>query len=354
MTETSSYVPGGRVEKLPAPLRPIGRLLRDIVLSYRRGGWRECLSDFRWLIDQYQRRLRMRRLTPQQILELRRVLMEKGGRPRPECLITITFGSRQFGNRDNRMVDFLNSVVATTEDTRRVEILLKIDEDDDLLFFRNIQRTYQSKLVLRFLVNERGRGYADMHKYHTSLLKLRSPSSRMLYILTEDAVLTVPRWDTQLLELTAHRADNFFIATPATFAETISIMGPNPVKPVPVYWVRGDDFPIIGMRLLDCTARVVAMHPGWTCLGNLFNVDGFSGDILRRLWELHRMNLHIPVPQFAQRTGVYNWAASPERNSLRTETLLDFFKEPNQKIRDEMVEAIALAVTHPARVNAQS
>lgn len=339
--------PRGRVERLPLWLRPFGRLLRDVILSYRRGGWRACLSDLRWYIDQHQRRACMKRLSSQQVLRLRQELMEGGEKNRPECQITITFGSRQFGNRDNCLLNFLDSAVRTIENSKRVEILLKIDEDDDLLFFRHVQRMYQSKLILRFLVSERGRGYADMHKYHAALLKLRSPTSRMLYILTEDAVFTVPNWDSQLLEVASQMENDFFIATPATLEETISLMGPNPVEPEPVYWVRGDDFPIISMRLLRSTENVANRYPGWTCLGNTFNVDGFSGDILRRLWELHRVNIHIRVPLFAQRTGVYNWAASPKRNHLRTETLLEFLREPNQKIRDEMVMAIVTAMANP-------
>jgi hypothetical protein len=321
-------------------LRPFGVFARFLFRIYRKG-LRANIDDLIWVGDQWLRKLRMNLLSAEQKENIGIELMDNDCfNSSKECFITITFGSRQFGNRDNRLKDFLQSFLAMTVEPSRVEILIKIDDDDDLRFFQVVKRSYGGRINLRFLVSGRGRGYADMHHFHDNLLRLRSPSTRLLYILTEDAVFIRSGWDIELMAILNSRQHDFFIGTPASFEETIMIMGPDPVKPVPIYWVRGDDFPIFGLELLDCTKGVALEYPGWTCLGNLFNVDWFSGDILRRLWQINNMNLHVQVPQFAERKGIFSWNENPQRNHLRTKTLQSFFLEENQKIRDKMATAI--------------
>ena len=296
------------------------------------------LTNTIWQLDQKLRKAHMKLISAQQLAEIKEYLL-KSTSYKSECLITITFGSRQFGNRDNLLDNFLRSFLRMTGNPQRVEILLKIDHDDDLLFYYKIKKRYHNKINLRFLISDQGRGYQDVHLWHSSLLKIRSFSSRVLFVLTEDAEFCRKNWDAELLALINRHAHNFFIATPCSLEEAIEILGPNPVSP-PVYWIRGADYPIFGMDILKCNEVVAKKYYGWTCIGNSVIIDGFCGDLLRGLWQRYTINLHLQVPFFVQRKGVFSWTDSEERCRTRTEVLTKFFSQEDKKVREEMVDMI--------------
>lgn len=329
-----------RLMRWPRMLRPIGRVLRWCDHLYRTG-WRRTFDDARWSVDQWSRRGRIRRMSPAHLQELKEELMRDHTQQSPGCLITMTLGSRQLGHRDNRLEEFLQSFLRMTEQPERVEILLKVDDDDDLLYFRSIKRRYHSTIDLRFLVSARGRGYADGHLFHEALLQLRNPGSRFCILQSEDAEFTLPGWDSMLLSHIPQDEHHCFIGTDCSFEEAIAILGPFPVEPVPVYWVRGSLFPVIGFGLLNCTRAVARKYPGWTCLGNSMAAHMFVGDVLRRLWERHQLKLHVQTPLFVRERGVIGWYGNPERHDLRTEVNTHFFLAEHQRIRDEMADAIA-------------
>ncbi len=292
-----------------------------------------------WVCSQRYRQWRMRFLSPVQREHILKTLPEQV-MPGDMCAITATFGARQLGNRDNLIEVFLNTFLQMTEDPRRVEIFIKVDLDDDLLFFDRMKQKYGKRINLRFFPSERGGGYADMHIWHSTLIQRRSPSSRALLILSEDAKFIYKHWDKELIARMDAMPHSYFIGTPCSLEEAMMTCGPNPVHPVPVYWIRGDDYPVLSIPLLNATGRVARQHPGWTCMGNLLLVDGFSGDILKSLWLRRKVNCHMRIPQFFQRQGVFAWSESPQRSQLRTQTLLKFFLKANQVVRDEMADAI--------------
>ncbi len=306
---------------------------------------RRRIANFFWQRDQNTRKAKLRRLSKGQLEGIRQALTKDSQKSVSGCLLTISFGSRQLDNRDNLLDRFCQSFLAMTENPKLIEIIIKIDDDDDLLFYDQIKKKYQGKIHLRFIVSPRGRGYADMHIWHANAFKASSPSSLALFILTEDSEFCYEAWDTKLISMIKAHPDNYFIAAPNTLTRVIKKEGPNPAKPVPVYWLIGVEFPIIGREVLKCTQRAAEHYPDCTCWGNLLLIDSFSGDILKGLWERYRINLLIEVPDFALRKGVFSWTDCPRRSNLRNTALLEFFKPEHQKIRDDMVDEIYRAYT---------
>ena len=299
-----------------------------------------------WLCQQEYFRWRMRYMNPKQRNRTLQSLSKKIVQAEGKCALTVTFGARYFGNRDNLLENFINSFLKMTEDYLRVEILIKVDLDDNLLFFHRIKEKYGSKINLCFFPSERGGGYADMHIWHTTLMKHRTHSSKALVILTEDAEFVFKHWDRNLMDLIDALPHPYFIGAPCSLEETISILGPNPVIPVPIYWIRGDDYPVVSFQLLEVTGRVAQQYPGWTAMGNLLLVDGFSGDLLRSMWLRHKVNSHFEFPQLFQRLGIFSWSESPQRAKLRNDSLIKFFLKENQAVRDEMADAIVQEINH--------
>ena len=320
------------------------RLVRGLLRRFSPRTLAEELHHADWALAQHLRRLRLKIVPATYLQKLSKELIHDDRAGHSRFLITLTLASRHLGHKYNRLDGFLRSFLEMTEDLQQVEILIKIDKDDDLIFFHKIKRKYQAKLNLFFLLSDRGKGYGEVFRYHVSLLPWRSPSSRIWVLQSDDALFVLPKWDNRLLTALADYPHDHFICTDCPFEEAISIIGPNPKTPVPVYWVRGDLFPVVGSGILRCTEKIAQKHAGWTSLGNGFNIDGFAGDLLRRLWQRHRLKLHIQLPTISKEYAARGWVGVKGREELRTKTLLKFFSKEDQMVRDEMVDEIAKCV----------
>lgn len=300
-----------------------------------------------WVADQTIQRWKLR-LTPADRLEtIKRELLHDDRPSWPPPQITLTLPARRFGHKASYIDEFLESFVRTTERPDRVEMLIKIDEDDDFLFFHALKTRYEKQINICFFLSERKAGYASLNDYYASLVSEHSASSRIWMLQSSDGLFKLPQWDTCILAAAEGFTHDYFVITDCSFDEAISIKGPYPVKPEPVYWVRGALFPIMGFGILCCTAAIASRYPGWTSLGNTTNVDGFAGDILRRLWQRHGINVHAEVPLFSVENKPRGWEGVKDREQLRTRNLLAFFYEENQRIRDEMVDLIAGELRNP-------
>ena len=59
--------------------------------------------------------------------------------------------------------------------------------------------------------------------------------------------------------------------------------------------MEGADFLIIGRDILRCTDQNPRKYPTWSFVGNTYNVEVVSSDLLRRLWLQNHNNLHIQI-----------------------------------------------------------
>lgn len=263
---------------------------------------------------------------------------------------TITFGCRLVGNRDHSLKNFLESFEKCTSNIRDFEILIKIDEDDYLGYFLKIQKTHKNT-NLKFHVSSRGNGYADMHLWHEMLTKNKSPSSKFHIILTDDVLFDFSAWDEDLIKrINSQTSKEILLATPSTYDDTIAVRGPNPITPIPIYWVQGTDFPVISFSLIESIRRVIASRnlTGWTAYGNTFNIDSYFGDLLRLMPEDFGRNCHLEIPLYFKRTGVTSWSndvwpGEAKKGQLRNSTLIFFREKSNSDIRSEFAKAIAEA-----------
>lgn len=301
-------------------------------------GPRQNISDLLWRINQSWRFLLLKLCSKGKIQWISTALSEKTYSD--GSIVTITFGSRKFGNSDNNLTLFLDSFLEFTHCPDRVEILIKIDDDDDFPFFYDIKRRYSARVNLRFFPSARGRGYEDMHLWHHNLIKNRTPCAKLHFILTDDAIFEFKHWDDKLVSLLEKREDTYFIGTACSLEQAITYYGPNPVTP-PVYWIRGDDYPIYGFDLLNSAAKVAETFPGWTEFGNLQLVDQYAGALLETAWKKFGVNLHEQIDLYAARKGGnFCWSESPERSEIRTRTLTDFFSHESEIKRERIVRQI--------------
>lgn len=299
-------------------------------------GPRRNIGDFFWLIHQGWRGLLLKLSSTDKIQRIKSALPEKSYAD--GSIVTVTFGSRELGNSDNKLTLFLDSFLEFTHCPNRVEIFIKVDDDDDLPFFYNIKRRYSARVNLRIFPSARGRGYEDMHIWHHNLIRHRNPAAKLHFILTDDAVFEFKNWDDKLVSLLERRGDTYFIGTACSLEEAITFHGPNPVTPVPVYWIRGDDYPIYGFDLLSSAAKIATSFPDWTEFGNLQLVDQYAGALLQTAWKKFGVNLHEKIDLYAARKGGnFCWSENPKRSEIRTRTLTKFFSAESEIQREKIV-----------------
>lgn len=312
--------------------------LRRVKTQLWKGPMRN-ISDLLWLIHQRWRGLLLNLYSTDKIQQIKSALSEKSYAD--GSIVTVTFGSREFGNRDNKLTLFLDSFLHFTHCPNRIEILIKVDDNDDLPFFYDIKRRYSDRVNLRIFSSARGRGYEDMHIWHHDLVKHRNPAAKLHFILTDDAVFEFKNWDDKLVSLLARRRDTYFIGTACTLEEATSFYGPNPVTPIPVYWIRGDDYPIYGFDLLTSAAKIARSLPDWNEFGNLQLVDQYAGSLLKIAWEKYGFNLHEQIDLYAaRRGGNEGWQTNPKRWEIRTRTLNKFHNAESEMQREKIVQQI--------------
>jgi len=312
--------------------------LKKIYRLVRKGPFQNA-KDLMWFVSQ---NLKMMTFKRKKSAEIDKIIINLSNKNYSDgSTIVITFGSRWIGNPDNQLSGFMDSYLATTRVPSRAELLIKIDHDDYLIYFAEIKEKYGQQLNIRFFTTPRGRGYEDMHIWHRDLIQHRNPSAKVHYILTDDAKFEQKFWDDELVSILGRRKDTFFIGTACTLNEAITYYGPNPVEPVPIYWIRGDDYPIYGLDLLQSIARKSVEFHGWTEFGNLQLVDQYAGALLEVAWKQCGTNLHEQINLYAtRRGGKFCWSQSPVREEIRTRTLTKFFNEESKNQRYEIIQHV--------------
>lgn len=107
--------------------------------------------------------------------------------------------------RTQALVRSLNSLLASADDTSRIEVLIAYDEDDEesKSFFANIWPGYldQCKATSRIFETERF-GYTRLNRYVNLLAE--NASGEWLFFWNDDALMETDGWDTEVIKHTGY------------------------------------------------------------------------------------------------------------------------------------------------------
>ena len=98
--------------------------------------------------------------------------------------------------RPDRLLKTIASVWATVADPSRVEVLLRLDDDDRAMLDRLGEF---EKPGTRIIVGPRGRGYPDLNKMYGELAA--ATPAPWLWMMNDDAIIVGKGWDEQLVPL---------------------------------------------------------------------------------------------------------------------------------------------------------
>ena len=111
-------------------------ILKKIYRYVRKGPFQNS-KELIWFISQNLKMMTLKRKKPVEIDEMLINLSNKNYSD--GSVIVITFGSRWVGNPDNQLSVLMDSYLANTRVPSRVELLIKIDDDDYLTYFAEIK-----------------------------------------------------------------------------------------------------------------------------------------------------------------------------------------------------------------------
>lgn len=261
------------------------------------------------------------------------------------CDITITINSRYLGIEDNLLDAALASLAEHTREKDRVEVMIKVDDDDYLPYHARILRKYRDSLRIRAFVSPRGRGYEDLVRFHAFLIEKASPGSKVWQGACEGSRFQLPGWDRMLMKAVEASGKDLFVGTQATFEASKAVHGPIEIyKPAEIYHLGAEDYPCVSMKLLNVIEGAVQGRPNWSCFGGTSFSDAFMADLIRLSHELYGHNIHVQLPRYVRRTGSFNWSLDPERLRKRTSILAEFFNEANRDARRRVAHAVHLAL----------
>jgi len=99
-------------------------------------------------------------------------------------------------NRFDSLLEAINSIINTTNDLKKVEILLRFDDDDDDSLSR-VSELPKDKIDINMTVGKRY-GYENLHKYVNEICK--QAQGEFLVWFNDDCVIKSKNWDIILSE----------------------------------------------------------------------------------------------------------------------------------------------------------
>jgi hypothetical protein len=266
--------------------------------------------------------------------------------------ITLIGASRRLNNPNNRLDGFLSTVLNNTAVLSSIEVLVRIDSDDDLLYFHEVWKEFGSKVRIRFVVDDTVRGYENLFKLVSELLEFLADSSAVVFGFADDCLIIRKDWDLSFIQVIDSYPDNiFFINTLRDF----TIPYENKQLFFWLMWHHGPPslFSAVGRRVLEITKAIAKKYPGWTAYGNSVMCDSFFEALQLYIWELTGLRRAPVIPDtiIAQKDIAISphkegglFSASPV--AIRSNRL--FLKDQTQNIIAEMAAEIVKAMKAPA------
>ncbi|HVE43985.1 MAG TPA: hypothetical protein VNC84_02465 [Gammaproteobacteria bacterium] len=266
-------------------------------------------------------------------------------------VISLIGASRLANNSNSRLDEFIHSLIKKTYSLENIEVLIRIDDSDDLFFYRKVQKKYGNRLSIKYVVGPGNIGYSKLHTLVSGLLDHISPTSEIVCGFADDCFIGVNHWDLFFYQTLSQYPDNvFFINTTRDF----TIPYENTLALFWLLWVCGPPalFTGVSRRVLNITQQIATKYAGWTAFGNSLMCDSFFESLQFHLWQQtgekrapFLANSIVMRPDIMIASHKEGALLSESPVAIRTNRV--FLKESTQAIIQEMANAIAAILHHP-------
>lgn len=335
---------GKITERMPRFILPVALYLRETSfgIAYRRYGSLGVISEVLWLqrrIYESWRKFKISNRSEQKTVELIKYL--KNIKDNSNIKISLACLSRRIGNRDSNLPKLLNSALRTAVDFKAVEIVVKIDCDDDLEYYFNVKKIFEKKIAIKIIVSERLNGAASMHIFYDEILESLSPGSEILQIVSDDAVFIKNEWDKIVLNNIRNKQEDY-VGGENSFQEVVSTVDTIGLdnKSPKIKQFKTNNYPFVSVSLLNKLKKISKEYPGWTAFGNTLCVDTYFSAITSTAYHEYNNNMYIPIPKILEREGVVSFLYEPERSSVRYQGIIETMSDKHFEIRKKLLSKV--------------
>ena len=113
-------------------------------------------------------------------------------------------------NRPGQFSGFLDNIQDTADDPRRLEVLVKIDDEDEEMHRAVAREQTARPFAVKFLSSPRGRGYFELYKGLNKLHALCDPTAYFVCNLNDEIRFETKGWDTVLDGFVGFYPDHIF------------------------------------------------------------------------------------------------------------------------------------------------
>lgn len=269
--------------------------------------------------------------------------------PLERITISLVGASRKVGNPNHRLDRFFDSLCRTATDLDRIEVILRIDRDDDLLHYLDVKQRYGTLFNIRFVHGERKKGYVGLHQLVSETLDHLAPGSKLVFGFADDCVLSRQGWDSEFVRVLDEYPDNIiFINTLRDYMLPYE----DPHLFFWILWCGGPPslFTAVGRKALELTAEVARRHHGWTAYGNSVLCDSFLEALQFYLWRITgERRAPVVSGTIAARADIlipaHKQGGLFSNSPVAIEGYKAFLKQDTQAVIEEMAQRLAAALT---------
>lgn len=255
---------------------------------------------------------------------------ELAGQRNDSAPLTVICLSKYLGNRDHQLDRMLRSLFRTAHDPTRLDVLVRIDLDDDAEHFLRLQQAHPS---VRFIAGG-SYGPRAFHRLYQNLFTRIGMSSKVVMSATDDGVFTYRGWDSRLLEL-----DGMFLGGELPFDKVTTRTFMTLTSPG-VYAYDANNYWFLSTKLLDKLSCLTDDDPTFTAFGESMAVDSWFSALVATAWEEFGENIYVQLPRIAERKGVVAWHRNPATRELRQKALESLMGEPNRQVRIRLLSEV--------------
>lgn len=249
--------------------------------------------------------------------------------------ISVIFACRVEGNENSRLTNMMRTFTEKLSDKRLVEVLIKFDTDDKgaPAAIASLE-PFKRKVDIRTFTGARGEGYSDLHKMYYDTFLQCSPTSEVVWIITDDIEIFytgTDGWD----EYIAQKLDEQH--NPVFMFHTFDQIRPYEKRTAMETVDSPDGFPMWSKQWIIAQGG----------LGPIYSVDGWAA-LVERYVKLHYKidpRVHLEKLSLHRHIIASDGPGNPRYDILRKKTI-DFLVSD---FSTQMVAANARSVYYAHR-----
>ncbi len=171
-------------------------------------------------------------------------------------MVSVIFPSR---GRFNHLVKTLDSIIDNCSDVTKIEILVKLDDDD----FETLEKinSYKNIDLINVRISNRKKGYESLNEFYNELYEVST--GEFIFCINDDVIIETQNWD-KLIEV---------------YSGQLVCLHHNPTYPHNDGWY----FPIVSKKILDVIG----------CVSKSVFYDSYILKLLENLDVFRNINLSI-------------------------------------------------------------